>query len=463
MKRVELSLKEQTYYEIIKAVHEGHINKNRAVVALGCTPRHINRLLAQYQAKGKSAFIHGNNGRKPVHTFSATKKADILTLYTNKYPDANFTHACELLLTHDHIKISPSALRKLMLAEAILSPKASRTTRKTLKKRLEDQFKNATTKTEKKCLENQIIAVHHAHSRKPRAAYFGELLQMDASLHRWFGSQKTQLHIAIDDYSGSIVAAYFDTQETLKAYYTLLYQILTSHGIPYMFFTDNRTVFEYKRKKSPSKEEDTYTQFSYACKQLGIEIQTSSVPQAKGRVERAFQTLQSRLPVELRLAGITSTEQANAFLNSYIKKYNAKFALPVDYTKSVFEPQPSDEKINQMLAILAERTVDSGHCIRFENKYYKILDQHGSQVNFRRGTKGTVIKTFTGQLLFVAHDRVYALVEVPIHYVYSENFDLVPKENMKKHDIPDMNHPWRLGMFEKHQKRIINSQYYLEV
>lgn len=97
------------------------------------------------------------------------------------------------------------------------------------------------------------------HPRRPRNAYFGEMIQMDASLEVWFGSTKTQLHLAVDDATGCIVGAYFDTQETLKGYYNVFHQILTNHGIPHLFYTDRRTVFEYKSKKSPSIEEDTFT------------------------------------------------------------------------------------------------------------------------------------------------------------------------------------------------------------
>lgn len=146
----------------------------------------------------------------------------------------------------------------------------------------------------------------------------------------------------------------------------MLNQILTRYGIPYKLFTDRRTVFTYKKKNSPSTDEDTYTQFSYACKQLGVLLESSSVPQAKGRVERLNQTLQSRLPVELRLAGITTIEAANEFLNSYIKEFNAKFSLPLNDIKSVFETQPENETINLILAVLDERTVDCGHCIQFQ-------------------------------------------------------------------------------------------------
>ena len=161
-----------------------------------------------------------------------------------------------------------------------------------------------------------------------------------------------------------------------------------------MFYTDRRTVFEYKRKDRPSDAEDTFTQLSYACHNLRIEIKTTSVPQAKGRVERLNQTLQSRLPVELRRAHITNIEEANVFLNSYIKKYNNQFALHLNSTKSVYEKQPSIEEINRTLAVLSTRTIDSGHCIRFENKFYFPVTENGDRRYFAGKTSCMVIETF---------------------------------------------------------------------
>lgn len=93
-----------------------------------------------------------------------------------------------------------------------------------------------------------------------------------------------------DDATSTVVGAYFDYQETLNGYYQIFYQILTHYGIPAMFYTDKRTVFEYKRKNTLFDDEDTYTQFSYACHTLGVDIKTTSVPQAKGRIERLNQT-----------------------------------------------------------------------------------------------------------------------------------------------------------------------------
>ena len=175
------------------------------------------------------------------------------------------------------------------------------------------------------------------------------------------------------------------------------------------------------------------------------------MPQAKGRVERLNQTLQSRLPVELRLAGITTIEDANEFLNSYIKKFNAKFSLPIHSTKSVFETQPSDEKINQILAVLSERTVDCGHCIQFQHDHYRMLDGTGRQVHYRKGTKVMVIRAFDGSLYCCVNDRdIYALEKVAQRYETSKDLDMeqiAPKH--KKKYIPPMNHPWRRAAFRK--------------
>jgi hypothetical protein len=439
------------------------MNKNRAVVKLSITRRHVNRLLKKYEAEGKEAFVHGNTGRKPVHALSAKQKSAIVTLYNKKYYDANFVHASRLMLQHDALSISPSALRKLLLAEDVLSPRARRATRRSLQKRLRTKQKGVSLKEQYK-IESKLIAAEQAHSRRPRAAYFGELIQMDASLHLWFGEHKAQLHIAIDDSSGRILAAYFDQQETLNAYYHLLHQILATEGIPCQFLTDKRTVFTYKKRTSPSEKEDVTTQFSYACKLLGIGISSSSVAQAKGRVERAFQTLQSRLPIELRLAGITDIARANEVLHSYIKDFNDHFALPVDYTKSVFVEQPSKKRMDQILSVLAERTVDCGQCIRYANKHYRILDDHNLQVNFRYGTKGLVASTFSGRMYFTVDERTYILEEIPVKAEYSKTFDLPPLEPQKETTpyVPPNDHPWRQEKFAKH-RRYIAKKYYLEV
>lgn len=442
-------MNENQKYETIKKLVESGGNKQRAAIQLNCTVRHINRMVKGYKENGKCFFIHGNRGRKPAHALEDSEKRIIIDLYRIKYEGANLTHFCELLEDFEGIIVSPSTIRSILIQEFILSPKAKRASKKALIAKLNEMKKSTESKKETNIIQSSIIAIEDAHPRRPRCAYFGEMLQMDASLHPWFGQGKSQLHIAVDDATGAILGAYFDEQETLNGYYNILNQILTNYGVPYMFFTDRRTVFEYKKKKSPSVEEDTFTQFGYACKQLGIEIKTSSVAQAKGRVERMFQTLQSRLTIELRLAGVSTIAQANEFLNSYIKKFNAQFALPIDNIKSVFETQLDIKKINLILAVLSSRKIDSGSCVKFSNSYYLPVDGNGHPVHYRKGTSGTVIKAFDNGLYFCVNEQVYGLELLPDHVLSSKNFDLaLASKDLQKRYIPPMSHPWKQASFE---------------
>jgi len=446
-------MNEQKKYEVIKSLadHPDTANKDRAALILGCTKRHINRMLQGYIRNGKDFFIHGNRGKKPATAISIEIRQKVIDLYRNKYFEANFEHYTELLKKNEGISISASSVMSILESEYILSPKATKAKRRRIKQKLKDQKKAAKTQKELSSIQSNLVSVENAHSRRPRCAYFGELQQMDATPYEWVHGQVWHLHLAIDDASGIVTGAWFDTQETLNGYYHVFKQILTDYGIPYKFLTDKRSVFTYKKKDVLSDDKDTYTQFAYACKQLGIELESSSIPQAKGRIERLNQTLQSRLPIELRLAGVTDINKANEFLHSYIKEFNEKFALPLYGIKSVFEMQPSKEKINLTLAVLTERTVDSGHAIQFEKKFYKMIDHKGVQIHYRKGTKAMLIKAFDRSMFACVNDKyIYALEEIPTHEHKSKDLDADYKPpKPKKTYIPAMNHPWRRSAFNK--------------
>lgn len=447
-------MEEQKKYDVIKRLVDENGNKNRAAMTLGISRRQIDRLVCAYREKGKSAFVHGNRGRRPAKTIPETLKKDIPALYRLKYPDANFTHFTELLSQREGISLSVSAVSSILEKDGILSPRVTKAKKKRIMQQLKQQQACAKTKKEALKIQDNLIAVRDAHSRRPRCAYFGELEQMDSSPYEWFGNLKSTLHIAVDDATGMITGAWFDSQETLNGYYHVFAQILRRYGIPYKFFTDRRTVFTYKGKNAPDIGEDTCTQFAYACSQLGTALEFSSVPQAKGRVERMFQTLQSRLPVEMRLAGVDCIEAANEFLDSHIDEFNARFALPLNHIKSVFEAQPSRETINLTLAVLTQRTVDSGHCIRFEKRYYRMLDERGLQVHYRPGTKAMVIRSFDTSLFCCVNDRdIHVLEEIPQRAESSREFDYgyIPPQPHKRY-IPPMEHPWRSKTFWKFVK-----------
>lgn len=454
IRKVDLTMNEQKKYEVIKKLVDTDGNKTRAAVELSCSRRTIDRLIRAYRERGKAAFSHGNKGKRPARAVSEELRQNISLLYENKYYDANIRHFTQLLEKHEDIKISEGTARNILMETDTLSPRAHKATKRALKKKLEAMQQTASTKKEKAQIAEKLSTVDDPHPRRPRCQYAGEMIQMDASLHLWFGDEKATLHAAIDDATGTVVGAYFDKQETLKGYYNVFRQILLGYGIPYMFYTDRRTVFEYKQKNSPSLENDTFTQFGYACKQLGADIKTTSVPQAKGRIERLFGTLQSRLPVELRLAGITTQEQANEFLNSYIKEFNAQFALDIKHTKSVFEKQLEEEKIDQYLSVLTPRKIDAGHCIRFQNKYHALMDEAGCRTDFRKGTDALVVQTLSGKLYANVDGRLYCLDEVPKHEKASRYFDTKEEQEKankkKKRNIPAADHIWRKDNFMKY-------------
>jgi len=443
-------MKEQKKYDTVKSLVDHGGNKRRAAIELGCTVRTVDRLAAGYRSEGKVFFSHGNKGRRPALAIPEKLRCDILGLYNTKYYDCSYELFAELLAKNEYIHVSVATVRNILVGEHVLSPRAWRRTRRRVRKELEEKKGTSASKREKARIERKLAAIEDAHPRKPRCANFGEELQMDASDHEWFGGFRSHLHAAIDDSTGLVVGAFFDTQETLFGYYNVFRQTLMGYGIPYRFRTDRRTVFEYKKSGADRIENDAFTQFSYACKQFGVHVSTTSIPQGKGRIERLFQTLQGRLPILLRMAGATSIEQANEFLKSYIPEFNAQFALDHNAIPSVFEKQPSDEKINLTLAVLAERSVDNGCCVKFSKRYYRPVDRDGLPQNFRKGTKGMVIKAFDGGLFFSVDDHVFALDEVPRHRAASLEFS-PPKELQapKKRYIPPASHPWRTDAFHK--------------
>ncbi len=395
--------------------------------------------------------MHGNHSRTPVNKLSKDIKDSIVDLYQNKYFDAKIKNFTELLATNENIRVSLSTIHDTLMAQTILSPKAHKSTKRRVRNELEAAKKNTVSKKEIKKLSEKIVALEDSHPRRPRCAYMGELLQMDASEHNWFGESKSHLHIAIDDATNTITGAYFDLQETLNGYYNVSFQILNEYGISYAFLVNKRTVFEYKKSNSHDVENDSFTQFSYACHQLGVQIKTTSVPQAKGRVERLFGTLQSRLPLEMRLAGITTIEQANEFLKSYIKKFNTQFALPANNIKSVFEEQISAEKINLVLSVITKRKIDNGHCLRFKNAYFMPIDSKSLPVYHRKGTDATVIEAFDGALFTCIEDKLYSLNVIPSHQKTSKNFDFEKPKPVKirKKPMPSAFNAWRKTTFDK--------------
>lgn len=454
MRKVELRMNEQEKYKVIKELVEHNGNKNRASKKLGISRRQINRLIIKYKENGKSSFIHGNRGHIPAKALDKSISENIILLYKNKYYDFNFNHFKKFLEMKENIFVSYKFIYNILTKEGILSPKA--------KKRTKREFAKQKLLKEKKIdlamndeLINTIISheinLEDSHPRGEKPKYFGEIIEQDGSIHLWFGEKKTCLHLAIDKATSTVVGAWFDYQETLNGYYHVLYQILTKYGIPYKFFTDNRTVFNYI-SLNPDKrtsDKDVLTQYGYACKQLGIDLETSSVSQAKGLIERTNGTFQGRLVQELRFNNITTIEEANKYLDEvFVPNFNKEFALDYKKFPTVFEASPSDEKINYTLAILTPRKIDNGNSIKYQNKYYQPYLDNKLKC-FMPKTECLVIKAFNGELLITIDEQILELKELNRNERFSKEFNEKNEVKERTKYIPPMTHPWKLASFKK--------------
>ena len=465
MRKVKLRMKEQNKYEIIKELVDHNGNKLRAAKKLGLSVRQVNRLIKIYKEKGKSGFVHGNRNRKPAKCLDKTISDNIILLYRNKYQGFNLKHFQEYLESDENIKVSYTFIYTTLMNAGISSPKIRKSTKRRLAKEKLEKEKKLENKTEEEIevIVNHEIALEDSHPRGEKPKYFGEITEMDGSIHLWFGDKKACLHLAADKTTNTIVGAYFDWQETLNGYYHVFEQILVNYGIPAKFKTDNRTVFNYQllNPDKRTSDKDVLTQFGYACKQLGVALETTSVSQAKGLIERDNGTFQGRLVNELRLNGITTIEEANKYLlEIFVPKFNKKFALDYKKFKSVYETSPTPEKINYTLAILTPRKIDNGNAIKYYNNYYQPYENNILKC-FRAKTKCLVIKAFDGNLFVTIDEKIYELRKLETNEKYSKEFDTIPEKTKEKEKyVPPMSHPWKLASFMLQVKKSHNEHIY---
>ena len=465
MRKVVLRMNEQEKYDVIKELVDRNGNKNRAAKKLGISRRQIDRLIIKYKEKGKSGFVHGNRGHIPTKALDKSISEDIILLYKTKYQDFNFNHFKEYLEEEENISVSYNFIYKHLTNAGILSPKArKRTKRKFVKQQLleEKKINLAMSGEQIESIVNHEISLEISHPRGEKPKYFGEIIEQDGSIHHWFGDKKTCLHLAIDKATSTIVGAYFDKEETLNGYYHVLHQILINYGIPYKFLTDNRTVFNYMylNPDKRTSDKDVLTQYGYACKQLGIDLKTTSVSQAKGLIERTNGTFQGRLVNELKLNGITTIEEANKYLTQvFVPKFNNKFAMNHKKFQSVFEEAPDENTINYTLAVLTPRKIDNGNAIKFKNKYYQPYLNNELKC-FIPKTECLVIESFNGELLVTIDEKVFELKELSRNERFSKEFDEVVNEKEKEKYIPPMTHPWKVEYFKKQLRKAHTTHVY---
>jgi hypothetical protein len=233
---------------------------------------------------------------------------------------------------------------------------------------------------------------------------------------------------------------FFDREETLKGYYEMAWQILNKYGIPEAFYGDNRTIFEYRKlsERNRTVDRDVRINFKRMCMQLGIELITTSVSQAKGRIERLWGTLQSRLISELRLRGITTIDEADAYLPGFMADYNRRFAVKPDMESSLFAPAPSPKEIDFYLSVEFQRVTDNGSSFGFEGKRHQLVDEDGVVARIPPKTVIDIYVTRAGKRVAVFDGRLWDLVEIERRQAEPK-----PKKAGRPPFVPGPNHPWR--------------------
>ncbi len=455
MKLKDLRAHEQLKWQVAKEVSDlgcTDVAIRRGRTKLGCTRKTLLKYVQWYQSEDISLFCHKNRGRKPATTIDEETRKTVMLLYRDTYSTASYAHFSEILAEDYNIHLSEGTLHTLLKGSLLVSPHARKSTKRAIEKELRRRARKENISKEESEHIHAAFNIHdqvEAHPRKARSKYFGEVIQMDACEHQWVaGAEKWHLHAAIDDATNEVVGWWFDYQETLNGYYHVLYMVLKLYGVPLCFHTDRRTVFEYNRRSKPEPEKDTYTQFSAACKTLGIQIVSCSDPLFKPRAERLNKTVQGRLPVEFIRHNITTMEEANAYLWEYLPTFNTQFSLKDerDSATGVFLQSPPMAEINAILAVVAPRVIDPGHAIQYYGSYYIPHKERAGRLYpayFNKGTKALVIKAFDGSLLAAIRDQMYVLVEVEARSTHSKKVDPGPVPEKKNQYKPGPDHPWR--------------------
>lgn len=336
---MRVSQRELHRVHVVRLTLEGRESVGKGAKLLGISARQMKRLRRKMRAGGVAGLVHGNRGKPGWNKTGSKKLNKVIELARGRYQGLNDTHLTEKLKEKEKIDLSRPTVRRVLRAAGIAA----------VRKR----------------------GVKRHYRRRERKAQEGALLLWDGSPHRWFGEKFAEwsLMAAIDDATGKLLCAVFAKQEDAQSYLTCLKQIVMENGIPLAIYMDRHGIFRRNDEHWTLDEQlagqQTPTQVTQALLALGIEPIFALSPQAKGRVERLFNTLQDRLVQELRLAGITSPEKATLFVNGPFKTdFNTRFAKPARESQPAYRPLPKGLDIDRICSFRYEATVGNDNAVR---------------------------------------------------------------------------------------------------
>ena len=346
-----MTKKEIKKFNIIQSCIDGVYTVPEAASKLGLSDRQVQRLKKEVKLNGVNGVIHKSRGRKATNAIPDSLEDKIVELKQSYcYEKANFTHFTELLAEHENINLSYSCVYSRLKKNGIKSP------RRHQKPKL--------------------------HNRRKRKAYFGELIQTDGTPFDWFGiGKRYSVHGYIDDATGIPLGLYMCENECLLGYLEITRQMLTNFGIPENIYSDRFSVFfpppstKLTLEEQLAGKKEPETQFHKILDELGINLIAAGSSQAKGRIERLWNTLQDRLFTEFRVNNITTIEQANAFFPTLIKSYAKKFGVEPAKKDSKFVPLPKSINLDELLVTKFTRVIDNSGCFSFYNKKFQVISK----------------------------------------------------------------------------------------
>jgi transposase len=412
-KLLTMSVKELNRLEVIKRVKEKRLVQKEAAEMLGVSERQIRRLLRRYRQAGVSGLVSQRRGKASNHQLGAEVKQKGLDLLNGKYRGFGPTLACEKLVEVEGLKISDESVRQMMIEEGLWKPKKA-----------------------------QKVVTHQMRARR---ACFGELVQIDGSPHDWFEGRAANctLLVLIDDATGKLLGLRFAEQESFHSYAQLVKSYFEHYGKPVAFYSDKHSIF---RVNIPNQSKgDNLTQFGRAMKELDIEIICANTPQAKGRVERANQTLQDRLVKEMHLRGISSMEQGNAYLPEFMADFNRRFAVPARSQNDAHRPLNIQDKLEYILIWKEPRILSKNLTLQFNKVVFQIQTKRPTYA--LRKAHVTVCENSQGTVTILYHGKelTYTIFHKQEHQseiVETKNVDLA-LQNLRKAHKPAPDHPWR--------------------
>lgn len=340
--------KEQQRATVLNGLLEGRYDARGAAALMGLSPRQVRRLAQAYRQAGPRALIHGNRGRAPAHALAAATHHQIIGLARQEaYAGYNHTHLHEVLAEELGVRVSRRSVTRILRSAGLRSPRRRRPRR------------------------------HR--QRRERSARTGMLVQVDASEHDWLEGRGPRLTLvgAVDDATKEIVWAHFQAREDSAGYLLLLRETVRCAGVPLAWYSDKHGAFQRNDKEPWTLAEIAAgrrapTQVGRALEELGITLIPADSPQAKGRIERCWETLQDRLVKELRRAGAATCAQANAVLHAYIPRYKARFALPPADAATAYRPLPRRIDLDGVCSMHYVRVVANDNTVRLEERLVQI-------------------------------------------------------------------------------------------